>query len=244
MRAPLTALLANLLFAGALCLSPSCVKEAAKGPQSGGPLAAHASSDSAVPGYPATAHEQPTSFSDPPSRGPANAPIVIETYGDFECPYCAHAAVLLRKLEQIYPNDVRVVWRNFPLEFHARAVPAANAALAAYEQGGNSAFWQMHDLLFATHFAESSPGLTDEEIQAFAEKSGVAPTFVERAMNENRYTARISQDLERGRLMGISATPSFVLNGFVIEGLVPLKGFRHAIDALLRQRQERLKHAI
>ncbi len=241
MRAPLTAQLVNLLFAGWLCFG--CVKEAAPGPRSEGPLGAQ-------PGAAAQTAKQPTpieaarSFSEPPSRGPENAPIVIETYGDFECPFCARGAVVLRQLEQLYPRDVRVVWRNFPLEFHARAQPAANAVFSAYEQGGNAAFWRMHDLLFAVQMRAGEAKLEDAELGAYAAQLGLEAKLVERAINENRYATRISKDIERGRVSGVRATPTFVINGFVIEGLVPLEVFQHAVDALLRQRQERLQHAI
>lgn|GEM_PF-1280841 len=240
MRAPLTAQLANLLFAGCLCFG--CVKEVAQGPRSEGPLGAQ-------PGARAqTAKQAPVeavlSFSEPPSRGPQNAPIVIETYGDFECSYCARGAVVLRKLEQLYPRDVRVVWRNFPLEFHARAQPAANAMFSAYEQGGHLAFWRMHDLLFAVQMRSGEAKLEDAELGAYATQLGLDAKLVERAINENRYAARISKDIERGRVSGVRATPTFVINGFVIEGLVPLEVLQHAVEALLRQRQERLQHAI
>lgn len=82
---------------------------------------------------------------DCPSKGPAGAPITIIEYTDFQCHYCAKGAKTLDQVMQMYPDKVRVVFKNNPLSFHKQALPAAKAALAADRQGK---FWEYHDLLF------------------------------------------------------------------------------------------------
>lgn len=244
MKSPVAAQLVSLLFASWLCLASGCVKST-DGSPSTQVAGADPSSPAQATASPAVAAKaSPKRTVEPPSRGPANAPISIETYSDFECPYCAQGALLLRKLEQLYPGKIRVIWRNFPLEFHERALPAASAALAAYEEGGNVAFWKMHDLLFVGHFTAGGPRLADADFIAFSQKLGLDPQRIVSAAKTGRFRQAVGADLARGRALGITGTPSFVVNGHLIEGIVPLAAFRHAIDALLRQRQERLRHAI
>lgn len=77
---------------------------------------------------------------DAPSRGPAQARVVVEMFADFQCPFCARAVPTIEQLLARYPNDVRVVFRNYPLSFHAHAMEAAEAAREAYAQQGNAGF--------------------------------------------------------------------------------------------------------
>ena len=84
-----------------------------------------------------------------PTRGPADAPVVIVEFSDFECPFCRRVQPTIEKLLKRYPRDIRLVWKNLPLKFHKLAVPAANLALAAFDRSGVSKFWAVHDDLFA-----------------------------------------------------------------------------------------------
>ena len=88
------------------------------------------------------------------ARGPANAAVTIVEFSDFQCPFCAQAATLLDQVIAAYPNDVRFIYKNYPLPFHNQAMPAAKAAVAAGSQGK---FFEMHDKLF-----ENSRALGDE----------------------------------------------------------------------------------
>ena len=90
-----------------------------------------------------------------PTRGPKNAPITVVLFSDFQCPFCGRVEPSIVELEKAYPGKVRVAWKNFPLSFHNNAKPAAEAALAAHEQGK---FWQMHDILFKNQQALSAAG--------------------------------------------------------------------------------------
>ena len=84
-----------------------------------------------------------------PTRGPASAPIEIQVFADFECPFCRRGEATLVELERAHPGQIRVVWRNLPLAGHRHARAAARAALEAFAQRGNQGFWRMHDLLYA-----------------------------------------------------------------------------------------------
>src|ERR1041384_4681466 len=95
-----------------------------------------------------------------PAKGPATAKVTVQVFSDFECPFCVRAAPTLADVEARFQGRIRVVWRNYPLPMHARARPAARAALSAYAQGGSPAFWKMHDWLFSPQADLTDAGLT------------------------------------------------------------------------------------
>src|SRR6059036_2956906 len=83
-----------------------------------------------------------------PVRGPKNAPVTIVEFSDFQCPFCGRVEPTLKQIEDEYKGKVRIAWKNQPLSFHPNAMPAAEAAMAAFEQG-NDKFWAMHEKFFA-----------------------------------------------------------------------------------------------
>ena len=101
---------------------------------------------------------------DSPARGNPKAPITIVSYSEFQCPFCARVVPTLRELEKAYPDQIRLVWKHLPLAFHESAPLAAEAALAAGEQGK---FWEMHDRLFAAQDRLDLPAL-EEHARALA----------------------------------------------------------------------------
>ncbi len=108
----------------------------------GGAPAAHAA---AAGGDAPTGPAKKVDVGNAPIRGPKNAPITVVLFSDFQCPFCSRVEPAITELEKAYPGKVRVAWKNYPLPFHNNAKPAAEAALAANEQGK---FWEMHDILF------------------------------------------------------------------------------------------------
>src|SRR5205085_11590401 len=102
-----------------------------------------------------------------PALGPKNAPVTIVEWSDFQCPYCGKVEPTLQQLREEYKGKVRIAWKNQPLSFHPNAMPAAEAAMAAYEQG-NDKFWAMHDKLF-----ENQQGLSPERYEQIAKEIGL-----------------------------------------------------------------------
>ena len=137
-------------------------------------------------------------------RGPAEAPITVIEFGDFECPYCGRAEPVVRDLLTI--SDVRYVWLHLPLtDVHPQAQLAAEAAEAAGAQGR---FWPMHDLLLSRQ-----DNLTPAHLLGYANELGLDLDRFRDDLRQHRYTARIDQDVESADLSGVSGTPTFFING-------------------------------
>jgi Na+/H+ antiporter NhaA len=137
-------------------------------------------------------------------RGPAEAPVTVVEYGDFECPYCGRAEPAVRELLREF-GDVRYVWRHLPLtDVHPHARAAAEAAEAAAEQG---AFWEMHDLLL-----ENQDELTASDLISHAERLGLDVERFEADLQRGVGTARIEEDVDSADLSGVSGTPTFFIN--------------------------------
>lgn len=140
------------------------------------------------------------------ASGPADAPVVLVEYGDYQCPYCGAAYPVVKKLLAAYEGRVRFVFRNFPLaEVHPEAVDAAFVAEFAAEHGK---FWEAHDLLF-----EHQQQLGPELYATICERLGLPMDELRVAVSEKRYLARIRADEEGGIRSGVNGTPTFFLNG-------------------------------
>ena len=138
-------------------------------------------------------------------RGPANAPVTLLEYGDFECPYCGQAEPIVRELLREY-GDVRYVWRHLPLsDVHPNAQAAAEAAEAAAEQG---AFWEMHDLLFRHQDA-----LRPSDLPDYAGELGLDVERFEAFLRKQDGAGRVAEDVDSADLSGVSGTPTFFING-------------------------------
>ncbi len=138
-------------------------------------------------------------------RGPADAPVTVVEYGDFECPHCGEAEPVVRELLADF-GDVRYVWRHLPLnDVHPRAQLAAEAAEAAARQG---AFWQMHDLLLA-----NQANLNLDDLMRYAAQLGLDTERFAGDINRNAGAAQIAEDVDSADLSGVSGTPTFFING-------------------------------
>ena len=138
-------------------------------------------------------------------RGPADAPVTVVEYGDFECPYCGQAEAVMRDLLAGH-GDVRYVWRHLPLnDVHPNAQLAAEAAEAAAEQGS---FWDMHDLLLS-HQSDLRP----PDLVGYAEQLGLDVDRFRDHMRRSAGAERIDQDVDSADLSGVSGTPTFFING-------------------------------
>jgi protein-disulfide isomerase len=167
-----------------------------------------------------------------PSRGPADAPVTLQVFGDFECPFCARARRTLDALRERYGARLRVVWRDLPLPRHPHALAAAEAAREVLAQAGPAGFWRMHDLLFEAHDGERplEPGL----IERFAVEAGADRAALRVALADHRHRAVIDADAAAAAATGLRlGTPSFFLNGHLVSGARPVAEFQQRIDSLL-----------
>jgi Na+/H+ antiporter NhaA len=140
------------------------------------------------------------------ARGPEDAPVTLVEYGDYQCPYCGQAEVVIRELLESFGDDLRYVWRHLPLnDVHPNAQMAAEAAEAAARQG---AFWGMHDKLLQHQDELAPPGLA-----RFAEELGLD---VDRFWDELRHRLhepRVAEDVASADSSGVAGTPTFFING-------------------------------
>lgn len=164
-----------------------------------------------------------------PSKGPENASVTIVEFSDFECPYCSRVLPTLEQVMARYPEDVRLVYRNFPLRSHSRAGPAAEAALCAEEQGQ---FWAYHDKLFA-----NARALSDEQLKSYAQELGLDMPAFEQCYDERRFADQVANDVQEALAAGVSGTPAFFINGVSLSGARPPEDFYRTIEIEL----ERLK---
>jgi len=168
-----------------------------------------------------------------PSQGPVSAPIVIQEFADFQCPFCSRVEPTLKQALESYPGKVRIVWRNLPLPFHADAGLAAEAAMEAYAEKGNAGFWEMHDKLFKNQ--GTADGLKRPALEAYAKQIGLDPAKFAKALDETSHKAAIEADSKVAKDAEISGTPSFVINGYFVSGAQPFARFRRLIDRALAE---------
>src|SRR5437588_4040042 len=143
--------------------------------------------------------------------GPASAAVSLVQYADYECPYTRLSTTIVRAVQQQLGEQLRFVFRNFPLtEIHPHALHAALAAEAAAAQGK---FWQMHDYIF--HHQHT---LEDSDLEQFAEAVGLDMQQYARDMAERPYISRIEEDLKSGIRSGVRGTPTFFINGVLYPG--------------------------
>jgi protein-disulfide isomerase len=172
---------------------------------------------------------------DQPQHGPADAPVTIVEFSDFECPFCGRVIPTLKELETAYGKKIRVVWRNQPLPFHQNAMPAAIAAMEAFEQGKADKFWAMHDKMF-----ENRSALSTDDLVGYAKALGLDGAKMKTALETKKHEKEIKADQEVAAEVGARGTPSFFINGRVLRGAQPVDKFKEIIDDELK-RVEKLK---
>ena len=184
-----------------------------------------------------TASAQPTipvEGAEPPhSKGPTDAPVIIEEFGDFQCQACGKLYPLLKTIEKEYGSRIRVVFREFPLAQHRKAVLAARAAEAAGLQGR---FWEMHDMLYENMSSWTSAPNMDEVFEDYAHQLGLDQERFRQDLAGLTVKNRVTLDRRRGTSMRVAATPTVFLNGTEIpyEQLKTIEALRVEIDRVLK----------
>jgi protein-disulfide isomerase len=164
-----------------------------------------------------------------PAKGPADAPITIVEFSDFECPFCSRGKTTMDEVMAAYPGKVKLVFKNLPLPFHKRADPAARAALAAGEQGK---FWEMHDAMF-----NNQRGLTDEFFVKTATDLKLDVAKFKADMESEKVKNQVKDDMKVAQDNGISGTPGFAVNGVLVKGAYPIDHFKMIVDRWLKEKQ-------
>ena len=155
-----------------------------------------------------------------PVKGTGRVEII--EFSDFECPYCQKAQPMIRELLSKYEGKVRLVWKDFPLPNHQRAVPAAVAARCAGDQGK---FWDYHDVLFANQQA-----LTAADLRRHARAAGINLVRFDECIGTGQHEDAVAAVVAEGQDHLVEVTPTFLVNGRVIQGAVPLYEMAAIVD--------------
>jgi len=144
-------------------------------------------------------------------QGPPDAPVTLVEYGDFECPHCGRAYPIVKEIQRSMGEDLRFVYRHFPLtRIHQHAEHAAVMAEVAAQHGK---FWPLHDRLF-----EHQEALEDDELVAHVESLGIDPAWAAAALAQGRFEPRVREDFSSGVRSGVNGTPTFFINGRRYDG--------------------------
>jgi protein-disulfide isomerase len=157
-----------------------------------------------------------------PERGGAKAPVTIVEFSDYQCPFCKRGEDSVQKVFDTYGDKVRIVFRDYPLPFHERARPAAEAASCANAQGK---FWDYNKKLFANQGA-----LSDDNFKSYAKDLGLDAAKFDECYAKKPFSAAIDKDLADGAAAGVNGTPAFFINGRSLSGAQPFEKFKEIID--------------
>lgn len=162
-----------------------------------------------------------------PVTGPANARITLVEFSDFQCPYCTKAVEKINAILKAYPNDVKLIFKQYPLDSHPQAQISAQAALAAHQQGK---FWPLHDVMFANR-----PTLSRKSILGWAAGMGMDMKRFEADMDSDAMKKAVARDLADGDKAGVEGTPTVFINGQRFNGELALEAVRPVIEAELKR---------
>lgn len=165
-------------------------------------------------------------------KGSARAGVTLIEYGDFQCPACRSYASVVKELNETFPDQLRIVYRHFPLtQIHRNALPSARAAEAAGAQGK---FWEMHDLLFEKQGLWSNEGRVDEIFLDYAKSLGLDEAKFKGDYDSSMVRDRIQAHLAGANAIGLNSTPSFLLNGKKLQNPRTLADFKAVIEAAIK----------
>jgi len=171
---------------------------------------------------PAQAYRKVEFPADAPSFGPKDAKVTIVEWSDFECPFCSRVGPTLKQIKENYAKDVRVVFRHQPLSFHPNAKGAAEASMAAHEQGK---FWEYHDKLF-----QNQKALDRANLEKYAQELGLNMGQFKAALDSGKFRAKVEADAAAGAAVGANGTPTFFVNGREFVGAQPFESFKRIIE--------------
>lgn len=162
-------------------------------------------------------------------KGNPDAPIEIIEYSDFECPFCSRFYPNIDQAIADFGDDIKIVYRHFPLSFHPNAKPAAMAAECAGDQGK---FWEMHDELFEM---SAGAGLNQAGYIAAAQELGMDTASFEECLTSGKYSEKVDTDMAEGSSYGVSGTPTTFVNGEIVRGAVSYPELKAVIERNLQK---------
>ncbi len=162
-----------------------------------------------------------------PFTGPEKAAVTLVEFSDFQCPYCAQATPQIENLAKLYPANLKLVFKQFPLDFHPHAELAAEASLAAQKQGK---FWSMHDALFA-----SRGNLTRDNILALAQQNGMDLTRFTGDLDSPAVRALVQRDIHDGDQARVEGTPTIFINGQKFNGPIDVSVLQPLVEDQLKK---------
>jgi protein-disulfide isomerase len=170
-----------------------------------------------------------------PVRGPADARITLVEFSDFECPFCSAAVKQVDIVMAAYPKDIKLIYKQFPLSMHPHAQFAAEASLAAREQGK---FWEMYEVLFKNYRQ-----LSRENVLLWAKQLGLDVNKFKTDLDSRKFKTVVDKDLADGEAAGVYGTPSFYINGKQYNGEVTLAALKPILAAELKGETKEAKGA-
>jgi protein-disulfide isomerase len=168
-------------------------------------------------------------------RGPKTAPIVLEIYGDFQCPSCATTTAAIDELQNEYPGKIRVIFHEFPLAMHKHAFEAAKAAEAAGLQGR---FWEMHDALYKYQNIWGESTNADFFFDSYAGLIGLDLDRFRRDRRSSDVQEKVMEDGNSGSLRGVKNTPTIFINGVQAKAAFSKEKLQEAIDSALAAKKQ------
>ncbi len=165
-----------------------------------------------------------------PVRGPADAPVEIVEFSDFQCPFCGRARPTIDQIRKTFGDKVKIVFRDFPLtSIHPQAYQAAEAGECARQQGK---FWEFHDALFANQRA-----LSEDDLKRHAAELGLDTAKFAACLDGGQAKAHVDADVKEGEALGVSSTPSFFINGRFVAGALPYATFEKIVNEELARKK-------
>jgi len=164
-----------------------------------------------------------------PFKGNNNAKVTLVEFSDFQCPYCARGRTLLEQLRRKYGKKLKIVFKQYPLPFHNHAQKAAEAALCAFEQG-TKYFWSLHDKMF-----DDQTKLDVASLKLSAKSVGINSKKFNSCLDTNKMANSVKKSIADGQKSGVKSTPTFLVNGQLINGAQPIEIFTKLIDSELKK---------
>ncbi len=175
------------------------------------------------------------SLEDVPVKGADGAQVTIIEYSDFQCPFCKRGTDIIPQILKEYDGKVKIAYKQLPLPIHNWAMEAAIASVCADKQG-NDKFWELHDLLFENQ-ANLTAENAKEEINGFAKQIGLNTDEFNKCLDSPEAAQRVQNESAEARSIGVSSTPTFVVNGMIVPGANP-QGLKSAIDVVLSDEKQ------
>ena len=156
-----------------------------------------------------------------PTLGPADAPVKIIEYADYQCPYCKQMHPLIKRLREEFPNKTQLIYEDFPLPMHANAQKAAEAAHCAGDQGK---YWEYHDAIF-----DQSGPLDVTNLKVIAKTIKLDQASFDQCLDSGKHGADVAKAQIQGKVLGITGTPTFFINGHMVTGAAKYEVLRDVV---------------